>query len=70
MKSTLKMILSLENGKSTTLSLANPRPDLTEAEVTEALDEIITKKALLVGGSFVTAVKRIYIQDVDDKALA
>ena len=37
-----------------------------------ALDDerIITKKALLVGGSFVAAVKRIYIQDVDDKALA
>ena len=70
MKSMLKMILSLENGKSTTLSLANPRPDLTEAEAMEALDEIITKKALIVGGSYVEAVKRIYIQDVDDKALA
>ena len=70
MKSMLKMILSLENGKSTTLSLANPRPDLTEAEVTEALDEIISKKALYVGGSHAVAVKRIYIQDVDDKALA
>ena len=70
MKSTLKMILSLENGKSTTLSLASPRPDLTEAEVTGVLNEIIAKKSLIIGGSFVKAVKRIYIQDVDDKALA
>ena len=70
MKSTLKMILSLENGKSATFSLPSPRPDLTEAEVTEVLDEIIAKKAFIVGGSYVEAVKRIYIQDVDDKALA
>ncbi len=70
MKTTLKMILSLENGKSTTISLASPRPDLTEAEVMALLDEIIAKKALISGGSHVATVKRIYIQDVDDKALA
>ena len=70
MKTTLKMILSLKNGKSTTISLASPRPDLTEAEVMALLDEIIAKKALISGGSYVAAVKRIYIQDVDDKALA
>ena len=70
MKSTLKMILSLANGKSTTLSLASPRADLTEADVMDVLREIIAKKALIVGGSYVETVKRIYIQDVDDKALA
>ncbi|SDP42099.1 DUF2922 domain-containing protein [Selenomonas ruminantium] len=69
MKSTLKMILTLENGKSTTLSLADPREDITNAEVMEALDEIIAKKAISVSGSPVTAVKRIYVQDVADKAL-
>ena len=57
MKSTLKMILSLENGKSTTLSLASPRTDLTAAEVTEALTEIIAHKAIIVDGSPVTAIQ-------------
>ena len=70
MKSTLKMILSLENGKSTTLSLASPRTDLTAAEVTEALTEIITHKAILVDGSPVTAIQKLYIQDVEEKLLA
>ncbi|BAL81973.1 hypothetical protein SELR_02650 [Selenomonas ruminantium subsp. lactilytica TAM6421] len=70
MKTTLKMILTLENGKTTTLSLAEPREDLTNAEVTEALDEIISKKAISAGGSPAAAIKRIYVQDVDDKALA
>ena len=36
----------------------------------DVLREIIAKKALIVGGSYVETVKRIYIQDVDDKALA
>lgn len=70
MKSTLKMILSLENGKATTLSLPDPREDLTAAEVTAALEEIITKKAITVGGSPVIAVKRIYVQDIGEKTLA
>ena len=70
MKSTLKMILSLENGKAATLSLPDPREDLTAAEVTAALEEIITKKAITVGGSPVIAVKRIYVQDIGEKTLA
>lgn len=70
MKSTLKMILSLENGKSTTLSLASPRADLTAAEVTEVLAEIIAKRAIIIDGSPVQAVQKLYIQDVEEKLLA
>ena len=70
MKSTLKMIMSLENGKSTTISLASPRADLKESEVIGFLNDAIAQKAFIVGGSPVAAVKRIYIQDVDDKTLA
>ncbi len=70
MKSTLKMILSLAGGKTTTLSLPAPRADLTTAEVTAALDEIITKKAITVNGAPVEAIQRVYVQDVAEKALA
>lgn len=70
MKSTLKMIMNLANGKSTTISLASPRADLTEAEVVSFLNDIITQKAIQVGGSPVESIKRIYIQDVEDKELA
>lgn len=70
MKSTLKMVLSLENGKSTTLSLASPRADLTAAEVTEVLAEIIAKHAIIIDGSPVEAIQKIYIQDVEEKLLA
>ncbi|MBQ2087745.1 DUF2922 family protein [Selenomonas sp. AE3005] len=70
MKSTLKMIMSLENGKSTTLSLTAPRQDLTAADVTAFLTEVIAKQAIVVNGSPVTAIKKIYIEDVDEKVLA
>jgi len=70
MKSTLKMVLSLENGKSTTLALPSPRADLTAADVTDALTDIITHKAILVHGNPVTAIQKIYIQDVEEKLLA
>lgn len=69
MKSTLKMILTLENGKATTLSLPEPREDLTSTEVTEVLTEVIDKKAISAGGSPATAIKRFYIQDVAEKTL-
>ena len=70
MKSTLKMILSLENGKSTTISLASPRKDLTAADVTAFVADIIAKQAIIVNGSPVIAAKKIYIEDVDEKVLA
>ncbi len=70
MKSTLKMILSLENGKTTTLSLVSPRPDLTAAQVMDFISEVIAQKAIMVNGSPVTASQKIYIEDVEDKVLA
>ena len=70
MKSTLKMILSLENGKTTTISLASPRKDITAADVTAFVADIVAKQAIIVNGSPVIAAKKIYIEDVDEKVLA
>ena len=70
MKSTLKMILSLENGKTTTISLAFPRKDITAADVTAFVADIVAKQAIIVNGSPVIAAKKIYIEDVDEKVLA
>ncbi|SHK49214.1 Protein of unknown function [Selenomonas ruminantium] len=69
MKTTLKMILALANGKTTTLSLPAPREDLTTAEVTEALNTLIAKKAITAGGSPIEAIQRVFVQDVAEKAL-
>ena len=70
MKSVLKMVLSLPNGKSVTYSLADPKTGLTAAEVQEALQEMIAKQAVLVDGNFASAIKEAYIQDTDRRELA
>ena len=66
----VSFLSDLENGKSTTLSLTAPRQDLTAADVTAFLTEVIAKQAIVVNGSPVTAIKKIYIEDVDEKVLA
>ena len=70
MKSVLKMVLTLSDGKSVTYSLADPKEGLTNAEVQEALQEMIAKNAVVVGKATAIAVKDAYIQDTDRRELA
>lgn len=46
---TLRMIFGLPSGKEWVLSLANPRTNLTESEVTAAMQAIINSDLFLVG---------------------
>lgn len=46
---TLRMIFGLSSGKEWVLSLSNPRTDLTEGEVTAAMQAIIDSDLFLVG---------------------
>ena len=70
MKSTLKMILNLENGKTYTLAVANPRTDLTKEETVAFMDDLIKDKAILVDGSLAVSVKKACIQNVDEQSIA
>ena len=70
MKSTLKMILNLENGKTYTLDLVNPRADLTKEETVAFMNDLITDKAIVVGGALAVSVKRAYVQSVDEQSIA
>lgn len=70
MKSVLKMVLTLSDGKSVTYSLADPKDGLTGAEVEAALQEMIAKDAVIVGTASAVAVKDAYIQDTDRRELA
>ena len=70
MTTTLKMILKLENGKTTTMSLSQPRPNLTKKEVDDFLDSLIAAKAVMVESSRVASVKKIYLHDASDRELA
>ena len=70
MKSTLKMILNLENGKSYTMDLASPRTDLTKEETVAFMNDLIADKAIVVGGALAVSVKKAYIQSVDEHSIA
>ena len=70
MKSILEVIFLLEDGKTTTLELENPRADLTKTEMTTVANDMITKKAIMVGGRNITALKKAFIRKVDEVGLA
>ena len=70
MKSTLKMILNLDNGKTYTMDLANPRTDLTKEETVAFMNDLIANKAIVVGGALAVSVKKAYIQSVDEQSIA
>lgn len=66
MTSTLKMLFTLENGKTTTLSLTSPRDDLAADEVKAFATEVVANSAILVDGAKATALKKAYVQKVEE----
>ena len=64
MAKTLKMTYTLDNGKNYTMNLANPKASLNEALVKPALQNVVTKDALLVGGAKAVAAKSAEIREV------
>lgn len=67
---TLKMVFTLENENLLTFSLNDPRDGLTQAEVEAVMQQIITKKAAAVNGSFAKAIKEAYIYETGKQELA
>ena len=70
MKSTLELIFLLEDGKTTTLELENPRTDLAKADVTAVANDMIAKKAIVVGGRNITALKKAFVRKVEEVSIA
>ena len=64
MAKTLKMTYSLDNGKNYTMNLADPKEALNEALVKPAIQNVVTKDALLVGGAKAVAAKSAEIREV------
>ena len=69
MKTTLMIVFNLENNKTTTISLPDPRSDLTAVEVKEVADEIVTKKAIRANQMPVESYKRAYVRTIEEKPL-
>jgi len=60
---TLVMRFTNQAGSRVSISLDNPRDDLTEAEVTGAMDQIITKNIFTTNGGDLVSKYSAYIVD-------
>ena len=70
MSKTLKIVFTLKDQKTSTISIADPKDGLTKAEVQTAVDEMVAKDFLRVSGFAATGVKEFYIQSSDRVELA
>ncbi|MBR1759852.1 MAG: DUF2922 domain-containing protein [Schwartzia sp.] len=69
MAKTLNMRFALDNGKTTTMSLAAPKDDLVRADVEPVMQSIIDKQAILVGEALPTEIKAAGVREVNETKL-
>lgn len=69
MKAVLKIVMNLENGKTSTITIQNPRKDLAAADIEAFIQEAVDSKAFRVDGSPVAGVKKAYLQSVDSTSI-
>lgn len=70
MKRTLEIEFLLDNAKTKTLSLTDPKDDISATAVQTWAENVVAKKALLIGGAFPVAYKGASIRKVDIEELA
>ena len=57
----LTMVFSLDNGDDFKYNLADPKDDLTKAQVDEAMQAMIDNNAILKDGHSAAVIKEAYI---------
>ena len=68
---TLKMIFTLEDNKTLTFSLREPKDGLTKTEVEAVMEDILAKKAVVSkNGAFAKSIKDIYLSESGKQQLA
>jgi len=60
---TLRMVFKNENGTNLTISLDNPRDNVTPAEIEAAMDTVIAKNVFLTGGGKLVSKQDVRIVD-------
>lgn len=69
MKKTLEIEFKLDDDKTKTISLSDPKDDLTLASVTPWANNVVAKKAFIINGAFPVALKSASIRTVDVQEL-
>lgn len=69
MKRTLQITFVLDNAKTKTLSLTDPKEDLAKDTVEAWAQNVIAKKAMLIDGALPVAFKEAAFRKVDVELL-
>ncbi len=69
MAKTLNMRFELENGGTTTVSLAQPKADLAREDVEPVMQAIVDKQAIRVKDANATGIKSAVIREVNELKL-
>ena len=70
MKRTLEIEFLLDNAKTKTISLLDPKDDISDAAVKAWADNVVAKKAFLVGGACAVAYKGASVRTGEVEELA
>ena len=68
MSKTLQMVFKDVAGKTKTISVADPREDLTKAEVNEVMEGLITDKTFVTTNGDLAEVSAIRVSSLEDLA--
>ena len=69
MAKTLKMTFALDNGKTSTMNLAQPKDDLAREDVEPFMQNIVDKEALVVKLAKATEIKGAIVEEVNKTQL-
>lgn len=64
-KTVLKMLFTVEDGKTVTWTLENPKSNLTYDEVSEFMDAVIDAQGILYNENKATEIKDAYIYETN-----
>ena len=67
--STLRMTFNLDNGKTKTYTLAEPKSDLDAEQVGTVMGSMVAKNAVLSGGAMLESSKSAIIRTVEENVL-
>lgn len=69
MAKVLKMNFTLDNGKTFTYNLAEPKSDLTKSAVDAVMQQILDKKAVALEDKALKAIQGAFIRTTEDTPL-
>lgn len=69
MAKTLKMTFTLENGKTSTMNVIQPKDNLAREDVEPFMQNIVDKEAIVVGLAKATEIKGAIVEEVNKTQL-